>query len=70
MLHQGQAENPDMVNNTYDKGWEQLQAHIERFLGQTLRNDVRAIEYKPRFNPQLLESSSNRLQDNRKPQTT
>jgi hypothetical protein len=70
MLDQGQTEKTDMANNKHDKGWGQLQAHIERFLGQTLRNDVRAIEYKPRFNPQLLESSSNRLQDNRKPQTT
>jgi hypothetical protein len=53
-----------------DQSWEQLQAHIERFLRQTLRNDVQAaIEYKPRFNPLSLEYSSRSLQDSRKIQT-
>jgi hypothetical protein len=55
MVDQGQTEEPDMDKNRSDQGWEQLQAHIERFLGQTLRNDVQAaIEYKPRFNSGVL----------------
>lgn len=32
-----------------DKGWHQLQAHIEGFFKQTLTNDMQKIEYKPRF---------------------
>lgn len=41
-----------------DQGWQQLQAHIEGFLGQALRNDIRSIEYKPRFIVPLLEMPS------------
>lgn len=41
-----------------DQGWQQLQAHIEGFLGQALRNDIRSIEYKPRFIVPLLEVPS------------
>ena len=49
-----------MSQKTLDQGWQQLQAHIEGFLGQTLRNDVQRIEYKPRFIVQLLEMPSER----------
>jgi hypothetical protein len=46
-----------------DQGWQQLQAHIEGFFGQALRNDVQRIEYKPRFIVQLLEIPSERHQN-------
>jgi hypothetical protein len=46
-----------------DQEWQQLQAHIESFLGQSLANDVQKIEYKPRFTPQLLEMSSEHHQN-------
>ena len=52
-----------MSQKTSDQGWQQLQAHIEGFLGQTLRNDVQRIEYKPRFIIQLLEMPSERHQN-------
>ena len=52
-----------MSQKTSDQGWQQLQAHIEGFLGQTLRNDVQRIEYKPRFIVQLLEMPSERHQN-------
>ena len=52
-----------MSQKTSDQGWQQLQAHIEGFLGQTLRNDVQKIEYKPRFITQLLEMPSERHQN-------
>jgi hypothetical protein len=51
---------------TSDQGWQQLQAHIEGFLGQALRNDVQRIEYKPRFIVQLLEMPSERHQNERR----
>ena len=41
-----------------DQGWQQLQAHIEGFFGQALRNDVQKIKYKPIFIIQLLEIPS------------
>lgn len=44
-----------MNHQTSDQGWQQLQAHIEGFWGQALRNDVQRIEYKPLFTVQLLE---------------
>ena len=44
-----------MNQQTSDQGWQQLQAHIEGFFCQTLRNDVQRIEYKPLFIVQLLE---------------
>ena len=47
-----------MNQQATDQGWQQLQAHIEGFGGQTLRNDVQRIEYKPRFIVQLLEMTS------------
>jgi hypothetical protein len=46
-----------------DQEWQQLQAHIEGFFGQVLANDVRKIEYKPRFIAQLLEMPSKRQQN-------
>jgi CDP-diacylglycerol pyrophosphatase len=49
-----------MSQKTSDQGWQQLQAHIDGFLFQTLRNDVQKIEYKPRFIAQLLEMPSER----------
>jgi len=47
-----------MDQKTSDQGWQQLQVHIQKFLGQALRNDVHNIEYKPRFIVPLLEISS------------
>ena len=52
-----------MNQQASDQGWQQLQAHIEGFLGQTLRNDVQRIEYKPRFIIQMLEVPSERYQN-------
>lgn len=52
-----------MNQQTSDKEWQQLQAHLEGFLGQSLRNDVSRVEYKPRFITLLLEISSNRNQN-------
>jgi len=46
-----------MDQQNSDQGWQQLQAHIEGFLNQTLTNDVPRVEYKPRF-VALLEMSS------------
>jgi hypothetical protein len=37
------------MNQISDQEWQQLQAHIEGFWGQTLTNDVQRIEYKPLF---------------------
>ena len=54
-----------MNKQSSDQGWQQLQAHLEGFLGQALRYDGRSIEYKPRFIAQLLEMSSDRHQDER-----
>lgn len=48
-----------------DQEWQQLQAHIEGFLGQALRNDVQKIEYKPLFIAQSLEMPSARHQNER-----
>jgi hypothetical protein len=39
-----------------DHRWQQLQTHIEGFLGQALRGDLQRIEYKPRFIGQLRET--------------
>jgi hypothetical protein len=44
-----------MNQQATDQGWQQLQAHIEGFLGQTLKNDVQRIECKPLFITHLLE---------------
>jgi hypothetical protein len=55
-----------MNQKTSDQGWQQLQAHIEGFLGQALRNDVQKIEYKPRFIAQRLEMLFERHQNERR----
>jgi hypothetical protein len=52
-----------MSQQTLDHGWQQLQARIEGFFGQSLRNDLQRIEYKPRFIVQLLEMPSERHQN-------
>jgi hypothetical protein len=44
-----------MDQKAADQGWQQLQTHIEGFLGQSLRGDAQRIAYKPRFIAQLLE---------------
>jgi hypothetical protein len=50
-----------MSQHNSDQGWQQLQSHIESFLGQALRNDVPRVEYKPRY-VALLEMSSEHQQ--------
>ena len=52
-----------MNQKTSDQGWQQLQAHIEDFLGQALKNDAHRIEFKPRFIAYLLEMPSERHQN-------
>ena len=52
-----------MNQQTSDQGWQQLQAHIEGFFCQTLRNDVQRIGYKPLFIVQLLEMPFERHQN-------
>jgi hypothetical protein len=42
-------EERAMGQNATDQGWQELQANIERFLGQSLQCDGRRVEYKPRF---------------------
>jgi hypothetical protein len=42
-------EEREMDQSTPDQGWQQLQANIERFLGQSLQSDGRRVEYQPRF---------------------
>jgi hypothetical protein len=51
----------EMIQQSSDQGWQQLQANIEGFLGQALRNNERT-EYKPRFTAQLQEMPSERDQ--------
>jgi len=52
-----------MNQQTSDQEWQQLQARIEGFVGQVLRNDVQRIEYRPRFIAQMLEMPSERRQN-------
>ena len=52
-----------MDQQTSDRGWQQLQAHIEGFFCQALRIDVQRIEYKPLFIVQLLEMPFERHQN-------
>ena len=59
-----------MDKTASDQGWQQLQTHIEGFLGQALRNDMRRIEYKPRFIVQLLEMPSGYRKKERQEMTT
>ncbi len=58
-----------MDQKTPDQGWQQLQAHIEGFLGQTLRTDMQRIEYKPRFIAQMLDMPSEHHQSERREMT-
>jgi hypothetical protein len=51
------------MNQISDQEWQQLQAHIEGFWGQTLTNDVQRIEYKPLFIA-LLECRPNVIRTN------
>lgn len=51
-----------MDQNAPDQGWQQLQSHIEGFLGQALRTDMQRIEYKPRFIVRLLDMPSEHRQ--------
>ncbi|MHB8910710.1 MAG: hypothetical protein ACYDAA_17690 [Syntrophales bacterium] len=55
-----------MDQKTSDQGWQQLQAHIEGFLGQALVPDMQRIEYKPRFIVQLLDMPSEHRQSERR----
>jgi len=55
-----------MDQKTPDQEWQQLQAHIEGFLGQALKPDTRRIEYKPRFIVQLLDMPSEYRQSERR----
>ena len=52
-----------MNKKTLDHEWQQLQTHIEDFVGLILRNDVQRVEYKPRFIAPLLEMSCERHQN-------
>jgi ATP phosphoribosyltransferase regulatory subunit HisZ len=56
-----------MNQKTSDQGWQQLQAHIEVFLDQSIRSDVESIEDRPRLLSQLLvmpyERHQNELQE-------
>ncbi len=59
-----------MNQTTSEQGWNQLQAHIEGFFNQALRNDVQRIEYKPRFIAHLAESPSEHHQSKRQEMST
>lgn len=58
-----------MDQNRSDQGWQQLQAHIEGFLGQALRTDTQSIEYKPRFTVRLLAMQSEHRTGDRREMT-
>ncbi len=58
-----------MDQKTPDQGWQQLQAHIEGFLGQALKTDTQRIEYKPRFIVQLLDMPAEHRQGERREMT-
>ncbi|MFO7568853.1 MAG: hypothetical protein R6W75_03565 [Smithellaceae bacterium] len=50
-----------------DQGWQKLQAHIDGFFNQLFANDVRRIEYKPRYIALLgmaAEQQENEIQEN------
>ncbi|MCK9195965.1 MAG: hypothetical protein M0P16_03200 [Syntrophales bacterium] len=44
-----------MDQNTADQSWQQLQAHVQEFLGQFLNGDTKSVEYKPQFTAPMLE---------------
>jgi hypothetical protein len=52
-----------MDTKASDQGWQQLQSHIEGFLGQSLRSDTQRIAYKPRFIGELLETALDHRMD-------
>ena len=52
-----------MNQKSSDQGWQQLQANIEGFVGQALRNNIQRIEYNPLFITHLLEMTSERYQN-------
>ncbi|MCG6535499.1 MAG: hypothetical protein L7F78_12605 [Syntrophales bacterium LBB04] len=52
-----------MNQKTSDQGWQQLQDHIEGFVGRALSDSLQRIEYKPLFITPLLEMPSERYQN-------
>lgn len=46
-----------------DQEWQRIQEEINDLLSRSLRNDVRSIEYRPRYILQLPESTSESRQD-------
>ena len=54
-----------MKQQESDQIWQHLLFHIENFFSHSIANDVRKIEYKPLFIPQLLEMVSDRDQNER-----
>jgi hypothetical protein len=53
-----------MNQNESDQIWQQLRFYMEKIFNQPLENDVRKIEYKPRYIA-LLEMSSENPQSER-----
>jgi hypothetical protein len=51
------------MDQASEQGWQQLQANIERFLGQSLQSEGRRLEYKPRFIASLQERSAGHPQN-------
>jgi hypothetical protein len=56
-----------MQQKISDQGWQQLQDHINDFLGRALASNGQSIEYEPRFSA-LLEMPSGHHQND--PQDT
>ena len=52
-----------MNQQKVDHEWQQIQSHLESFLGRALANDIQKIEYKPKFITHLLERSSEHQQN-------
>ena len=52
-----------MSQKTSDQGWQRLQSAIEDFFEHALRSDKQQIEYRPRFIVELLETPSERNQN-------
>lgn len=50
------------MDKASEQGWLQLQANIERFLGQSLQSEGQRLEYKPRFIASLPERSTSHPQ--------
>jgi hypothetical protein len=47
MVTELRKELISMNQKTSDQKWQQLQAHIENYFGQSLRSDSYKSEYKP-----------------------